>query len=222
MSVPFEHRGPDERHIDVPPWVHTIGVPLWVTDDDGFIEFMNARAEMLFGHALEEWFGCACQLVIAARHGECATCGQHCLVREFRRGQREVEPVRMVLGDGDDADEASVLIITVDGPAGRQLVHCVVEDERDRRMQRFIRGVMQRSVDAPADVQSRCAILTPREREVLSLLSADASLHDVALRLSLSYATVRNHVQHVLAKLGVHSILEAVAVWVMEEGGTPG
>ena len=59
--------------------------------------------------------------------------------------------------------------------------------------------------------------LSEREREILRLLSNDESLHGIAHRLDLSYATVRNHVQHVLNKLGVHSILEAVAFYLLVE-----
>ncbi|MDH4038859.1 MAG: helix-turn-helix transcriptional regulator [Candidatus Krumholzibacteria bacterium] len=59
------------------------------------------------------------------------------------------------------------------------------------------------------------AELTQREREILSLLAEDATLHEIAERLGVSYATVRNHVQHILRKLGVHSILEAVAVFLL-------
>jgi DNA-binding CsgD family transcriptional regulator len=32
----------------------------------------------------------------------------------------------------------------------------------------------------------------------------------------VSHATVRNHVQHILAKTGSHSILEAVARYLLE------
>lgn len=59
-------------------------------------------------------------------------------------------------------------------------------------------------------------IVTIREREVLAMLAADATLYEIAARLSISHATVRNHVQHILSKLGVHSILEAVAVWLVD------
>lgn len=54
--------------------------------------------------------------------------------------------------------------------------------------------------------------LTRREREVLDLLAGGLSNPDIADRLYLSVNTVRNHVQNVLAKLGAHSKLEAVAV----------
>jgi DNA-binding NarL/FixJ family response regulator len=53
--------------------------------------------------------------------------------------------------------------------------------------------------------------LTPREREVLALLVEGASGQMVARRLGISSNTVRTHVQSILAKLQVHSRLEAVA-----------
>jgi DNA-binding NarL/FixJ family response regulator len=54
--------------------------------------------------------------------------------------------------------------------------------------------------------------LTPREREILVLLAEGLTNKAIAERLSLSVHTVRTHVQTVLAKLGAHSKLEAVAV----------
>lgn len=53
--------------------------------------------------------------------------------------------------------------------------------------------------------------LTPRENEVLSLLAEGLPSNSIAERLSLSHATVRNHVQRILAKLCVHSRSEAVS-----------
>lgn len=52
--------------------------------------------------------------------------------------------------------------------------------------------------------------LTPRELEVLRLLADGVGTKEMAERLSLSIATVRNHIERILAKLGVHSRLEAV------------
>src|SRR3954451_17285904 len=53
--------------------------------------------------------------------------------------------------------------------------------------------------------------LTPREAEVLDLLAEGASTAEIAHALSLSTATVRTHVKHVLRKLGVHTRADAVA-----------
>ncbi len=53
--------------------------------------------------------------------------------------------------------------------------------------------------------------LTPREREVLGLLVAGSNSSEIARALTVSPNTVRTHVQSILAKLQVHSRLEAVA-----------
>jgi two-component system, NarL family, nitrate/nitrite response regulator NarL len=53
--------------------------------------------------------------------------------------------------------------------------------------------------------------LTRREAEVLTLLARGADNEAMAERLFISPQTARTHVQNVLAKLGVHSRLEATA-----------
>jgi DNA-binding NarL/FixJ family response regulator len=55
------------------------------------------------------------------------------------------------------------------------------------------------------------ADLTPREREVLSLLAAGSDNDAIALRLVISPETARTHIQRVLGKLGVHSRIEAAS-----------
>jgi DNA-binding NarL/FixJ family response regulator len=54
--------------------------------------------------------------------------------------------------------------------------------------------------------------LTSRERQVLRLLIQGASNKDVAKRLDIRSNTVRTHVQNLLAKLRVHTRLEAVTL----------
>lgn len=54
--------------------------------------------------------------------------------------------------------------------------------------------------------------LTARELEVLELLAAGTPNIELAQRMGISRNTVRNHVQNLLTKLGVHSRLEAVAL----------
>jgi NarL family two-component system response regulator LiaR len=53
------------------------------------------------------------------------------------------------------------------------------------------------------------AQLTRREREVLALVATGLSNQAIADQLVLSLHTVRTHVQSILAKLGLHSKLEA-------------
>jgi DNA-binding NarL/FixJ family response regulator len=53
--------------------------------------------------------------------------------------------------------------------------------------------------------------LTPREEEVLILLSKGFVNKEVAAKLGVSYETVRDHLRHIYEKLHVHSRGEAVA-----------
>lgn len=64
------------------------------------------------------------------------------------------------------------------------------------------------------------ASLTPRERAVLTCLAEGTGHRDaIARQLGLSVNTVRTHLQNIMAKLGVHSALEAVALTRDHRGG---
>jgi two-component system, NarL family, nitrate/nitrite response regulator NarL len=56
------------------------------------------------------------------------------------------------------------------------------------------------------------AALTPREREILNLIVRGASNKDIARRLGISVATVKNHVHHLLDKLAVRRRSQVSAV----------
>jgi DNA-binding NarL/FixJ family response regulator len=62
------------------------------------------------------------------------------------------------------------------------------------------------------DDRQAIAQLTPREREVLQALADGLNTHQIAERLHISIRTERNHVASILAKLGVHSRLQALVV----------
>jgi DNA-binding NarL/FixJ family response regulator len=58
----------------------------------------------------------------------------------------------------------------------------------------------------------RLRSLTPREREILQTLAAGASTTEVAEAFGISPLTVQSHVKNILAKLGVHSKVDAVRI----------
>jgi DNA-binding NarL/FixJ family response regulator len=60
--------------------------------------------------------------------------------------------------------------------------------------------------------------LTEREAEVLTLLCQGLSNAAIAQELWLTEKTVKNHLNHVFAKLGVRSRTEAVVRWTRPEG----
>jgi DNA-binding NarL/FixJ family response regulator len=72
--------------------------------------------------------------------------------------------------------------------------------------------MLMRAQDRRREDNDLLAALTPREREVLWCLADGAGRRDVAEQLFLSANTVRTHLQNLMAKLGVHSAVEAVAL----------
>lgn len=65
---------------------------------------------------------------------------------------------------------------------------------------------------APAKALPRRAPITQREEQVLSALCRGDSTERMSADLGLSTTTVRNHVQHLLAKLAAHSRAEVIAI----------
>jgi DNA-binding NarL/FixJ family response regulator len=70
-----------------------------------------------------------------------------------------------------------------------------------------------RETDHAADV-GPLALLTGRERELLTLLVRGATSGEIARELSVSDNTVRTHMQNIFAKLGVRSRVQAAAIAV--------
>ena len=76
-------------------------------------------------------------------------------------------------------------------------------------------GVLRLLIEDQDDRRGRDELLaafTPRERDVLFHLCEGAGPKEIAELLQLSGSTVRTHLQSLMAKLGVHSTLEAVAL----------
>jgi DNA-binding NarL/FixJ family response regulator len=70
------------------------------------------------------------------------------------------------------------------------------------------------------DVRATLAQLTPREREVLSLLAEGLDNHEITERLFISPHTTRAHIVSLLGKLRVESRLQA-AIFAIRHGTDP-
>jgi DNA-binding NarL/FixJ family response regulator len=68
------------------------------------------------------------------------------------------------------------------------------------------------SADGNAGGADGLRSLTPREREILQTLAGGASTAEVAEAFGISPLTVQSHVKNILAKLGVHSKVDAVRI----------
>lgn len=71
-----------------------------------------------------------------------------------------------------------------------------------------------RVVDRPTS--GRLARLTPREREVLELLSSGATNSQLADRLTVAESTIKSHIKKILRKLGTSNRAGAIAFYMKE------
>jgi two-component system, NarL family, nitrate/nitrite response regulator NarL len=75
----------------------------------------------------------------------------------------------------------------------------------------------QRRRDAPRKVDSRLERVTPRERQIVDLLSSGASNKEIAKRLNVTERTVKAHLTAVFRKLGLAGRLQ-LALFALEHG----
>jgi DNA-binding NarL/FixJ family response regulator len=119
-------------------------------------------------------------------------------------------PLMFVSGKrAESIDRVAGLLIGADDYLGKPF-------EPDELVAR-VRRLIAHSQTAPMRYQ-----LTQREREVLSLLATGLDQEGVAERLVISPRTVATHVQRILAKLGVRSRAQAVAVAYRDRLINPG
>jgi len=203
----------------LPAWIGTLGVAVWVSDPHGDVVFMNAEAEALMGRSGRECEGTPCHRMVRGTNA-CGVplCRNFCAVRMLAGNHARIEPIKMRV-PGAGGRWIQVMIIALTAPDGSYpwLVHCATDAERSERMEHYLMRVATRSGGIEDADRVAADLLSAREREILELLGQDRDLHDIASRLFISYVTVRNHVQHILAKLEVHSIEEAVARFLLDE-----
>ena len=186
-------------------------------DNDGCIIGWNAAAEGLLGYPARDVLGRACNEVLNFddRCGN-AVCDADCALHGVPRGEGSwVVPTREVLARTESGRRLWLSLTTVLVPPSADercsRIHLMrevgVTPELEMAILERLAQPKRGEVDSSVSDQ-----LTLREREVLRLLAEGLGTHEIAERLFVSSTTARNHVQHILNKLDVHSRLEAVAL----------
>jgi RNA polymerase sigma factor (sigma-70 family) len=80
-------------------------------------------------------------------------------------------------------------------------------------------GALLERVATLSEISRGVAKLTPRERQILHLVSDGLTNKEIATQLCIEISTVKNHMHRVLKKLEVSSRSEAVAAFMSAEGG---
>lgn len=186
-------------------------------DADLRILAWNEAARDLFGYTSEEVQGRPCWQVLewSDRCGD-AVCEECCLAAE-PGPEDQVIASRDVIGHSKDGRTMWLSTTTVvPRPELRdrvRLVHLVREVALPLELERILGDRLRppQPETSPEEAE-RLGRLTDREWEILCLLADGSSGAAIAEELYISPTTVRNHVQHILGKLEVHSRVEAVAM----------
>ena len=219
--------------------------PALATDIGGHIVFWNRAAEKLLGRPTSQVLGRRCYDVLGGKDvfGN-RFCHENCSVLSMSRKGESVQGFEIVLG-GSPKPEQSINVTILKMPGSRPelftLVHLLQPVDRGARLTRALERLgAQRlgaagarpdgwePVAAPGPVSlPKAPPLTDREKEILRWVAAGLQNKEIAHKLGISLATVRNHIHNILEKLDVHSKLEAVSLafrqgWVSGPNGELG
>ncbi|MBW7882561.1 MAG: PAS domain-containing protein [Caldilineaceae bacterium] len=206
--------------------LHQAADGAYIVDDDQRIAAWNEAAEKILGFTAKEVIGRQCYQVIGGRtDGGCLACRRDC-VPFVAGGRGERVPSFDVLARTKDGQTRwlNITIIAVntseDDEQQLALIHLFRDIQAKKQAETFANEVVARarqfqlpatSLPETAESTPPQSALTLREYQVLHLLAQGNDTAAIAAELVVSQTTVRNHVQHILHKLGVHSRLEAVA-----------
>lgn len=189
---------------------------VYAVDSDDRIVLWNRAAEKILGFRAEDVLGRRCYEVIAGDdYCEHAVCGPGCdVIKRARRGRGSNSFDVAARTASGKMRLLNVSIVVLNGRRDRSsfAVHLFRDISEARRVQLQVQEELAEVGSPSGDGAGAEAFarLTLREAEVLRLLATGLSNATIAEVLRISPTTVRNHIERVLAKLEVHSKLEAV------------
>jgi PAS domain S-box-containing protein len=199
---------------------------VFAVDQSGQIVLWNRAATRILGFEAEEALGRRCCDVMAGFDvAGNLICYPGCQVMVLSAREQPIHhfDMRTRRKDGQEVwINISTVIIPPEGDQPGGTVHLFRDVAQERRHARLLRTGLEAPGHGAAPSEATSArpgsgsgpvgLLTSREREVLGLIAGGLTTSAIANKLCISHTTVRNHTQHILAKLGAHSRLEAVTV----------
>jgi PAS domain S-box-containing protein len=188
-------------HADV---LEHVDVAIVSTDARGLVVTWNTRATGLYGWTAEEAVGRSFAELLAPQ-GEEAAVDQ--IVASVRAGRAWQGAVRVSRRDGS-VFTAFVRQCPLHDAAGR--VVGIIGAALDAADPELARAVRTLAAASSGDGRRSRTVLSPRERQILTLLARGLTGEQIAERLVLSPETIRTHVRNAREKLGASTRVEAV------------
>lgn len=196
----------------------------FVVNEELRIHYWNAAAEEILGFGRGEVAGQWCYQILQGYNEERRLiCRARCEVAELILRSKPVSnydiQVRTKSKDGRWLNMSIFAYPGGENGDKKLIVHLFRDVHQKKKDEAFFRRVMEiasRNHNSPPQEEVQVnnphlfEKLTPREEQILALLAKGHSTREIAQGLSISPSTVRNHVQHILRKLQVHTRLEAV------------
>ncbi len=212
-------------HIEVRQLLEGTADGAFVVGKDRRILYWNQAAEGILGYSSQEVVGQTCYDVFGGQDNkDVGICRHHCPIVAACRMQKPTPNYdaccRTKSGDLRWINVSTLVFHTFGEDAHLMVVYLFRDNTKNKQNERFVRQV----IDATRQLQDISAIddhrtaetpaaasdLTDREFEILNLLANGLGTRNIAQVLCVSPATVRNHIQSILRKLGAHSRLQAV------------
>lgn len=202
-------------HLNAEALLRNTGDGAAIVGADGRIVFWNQAAERIFGRPASDVVGRHCWSVF----GGCdvngnRVCISPCSVRILLSRGEAVRHFHMSTATRK-GEPIWIDVSTLRDPGGHgrgvSIVHLFRDVTAEHRPSPTADDAHdEAAVRARHTAAPKPQPLTPREMEVMALLRTGATTARMATELGISRTTVRNHVQNIFQKLGVHSRLAAV------------
>jgi PAS domain S-box-containing protein len=182
----------------------------FVITGEGKIVLWNRSAEKILGYAARDALGRPCsELFVGRDDSGNRLCYRGCHVTTLVKMGEPIQNFDMQTRtkSGQSLWLNVSIFATPNGSEGPLTIHLF----RDVTATKELLNIVRERFSSPSTPAPSNGDLTRREMEILKLVAAGENTKVIAGRLHVSLATVRNHVQNILGKLGVHSRLQAVA-----------
>ena len=205
---------------------------VFAVDEKQRIIFWNIGAEEVLGYGSQEVMGRHCfEVIQGVDESGRVNCVEGCPIMDCARQGRLASGQNLQVRTKDGSLRWLSVTHTLIDPYNDQpavMVHVFRDATREveaktlvGRLAEQLSGHMFVQDLGKGDPGLECG-LTEREMQVLALLARGEGTHAIAKELTISKTTARNHIQNILAKLGVHTRLEAVAFSLRHKLVDPG